>query len=146
MHPILIEVLTKLIEVLAALAVTGIGIAGTWLLGKLAQKKQFQNVADAVGLLTAAAQQTVQELQQTVVDDLKSGGKLTEEQVDILKTQLVTMAEAKVSPAIIKLIEAAGIDVTAVIQGAGESMIWQMKATQPPALIEETVAVQEPLG
>lgn len=148
LNPIFTVLISKLLEVLAALAVAGIGIAGTWLLGKLAQKQKFQNVANAVALLTEAAQQTVQELQQTIVDDLKAKGKLGPDVVEDLKTKLITLAEAKVSPAVIALIESAGIDVTAVIQGAGESMIWQMKAAQPIALLpaEENEPVGEPLG
>ena len=146
LNPIFTVLISKLLEVLAALAVAGIGVAGTWLLSKLAQKQKFQHVANAVQTLTEAAQTTVLELQQTIVDDLKEKGKLSPEMVAELQTKLIEKTEEKISPAVIALIEAAGIDVTAVIQGAGESMIWQMKAAQPPALIEETVAVQEPLG
>ena len=146
LNPIFTVLISKLLEVLAALAVAGIGVAGTELLSKLAQKQKFQNVAVAVAQLTEAAQTTVQELQQTIVDDLKEKGKLSPEMVAELQTKLIEKTEEKISPAVIALIEAAGIDVTAVIQGAGESMIWQMKAVQPPALIEDIAAVQEPLG
>ena len=60
------------VQVLVALAVALIGVAGTWLTTQIGKVKQLQTVQIAVDEAKNAAITTVLELQQTVVDDLKA--------------------------------------------------------------------------
>ena len=76
------------------------------------------------------AQQTVMELQQTVVDNLKAAsadGKLTKEEIAELKELLLDGAMDKLSDTAKNMLTAAGVDISAVIRGAGEAFIRQMK-------------------
>ena len=77
MNTVIIE---TIVSVLANLAITLIGVAGAWLVTQIGKSQQLKTINAAVGELTTAAEQTVYELQQTVVDDLKAAsadGKLT---------------------------------------------------------------------
>ena len=72
------------VQVLAALAVALIGVAGTWITVQIGKVKQLQTVQIATDEAKDAAITTVLELQQTVVDDLKAAavdGKLTKEEI-----------------------------------------------------------------
>ena len=79
MNSVIIE---TIVSVLANLAVTLIGVAGAWLLAQISKTQKLNTINAAVGELTNAAEQTVWELQQTVVDGLKEAsadGKLTQD-------------------------------------------------------------------
>ena len=79
-----------------------------------------------------AAITTVLELQQTVVDDLKAAavdGKLTKEEIAKLKNDLISMSMAKLSDTSVKILIAAGVDISAIITGAGEALIGKMKVS-----------------
>ena len=79
-------------SVLANLAITLIGVAGAWLVTQIGKSQQLKTINAAVGELTTAAEQTVYELQQTVVDDLKAAsadGKLTQEEITVLGKKLL---------------------------------------------------------
>ena len=70
------------------------------------------------------------ELQQTVVDEWKAAsadGKLTEDEVMELGIMLIQKATAKMSEPAKNLLQAAGVDLAALIQGAGEAMIRELK-------------------
>lgn len=69
-------------------------------------------------------------MQQTVVDDLKAAagdGKLTKEEVAKLKNDLLSMSMTKLSDTSVKILTAAGVDISAIIAGAGEALIKKMK-------------------
>ena len=120
------------VQVLVALAVALIGVAGTWLTTQIGKVKQLQTVQIAVDEAKNAAITTVLELQQTVVDDLKAAavdGKLTKEEIAKLKNDLLAMSMAKLSNASVKVLTAAGVDISAIITGAGEAVIAQLKTT-----------------
>jgi len=76
-------------------------------------------------LLFTITRQTVGELQQTVVDYWKQagGGKLTDDQIRILKEELLRMVKLKLDEPTKALIVAGGADLDALITGAAESMI-----------------------
>ena len=81
MNTVIIE---TIVSVLANLAVTLIGVAGAWLVTQIAKSQQLNTINTAVDELTNAAETTVLELQQTVVDGLKEAsadGKLTQEEI-----------------------------------------------------------------
>ena len=119
------------VQVLAALAVALIGVAGTWITVQIGKVKQLQTVQIATDEAKNAAITTVLELQQTVVDDLKAAavdGKLTKEEIAKLKNDLLDMSMAKLSDASVKVLTAAGVDISAIITGAGEAAINQLRS------------------
>lgn len=127
MENIIIE---TVVQILAALLLMLISLLGTWLTAKLAKRTELANIAAATDEATRVAQQTVMELQQTVVDNLKEAsadGKLTKEEIAELKELLLDGAMDKLSDTAKNMLTAAGVDISAVIRGAGEAFIRQMK-------------------
>lgn len=119
------------VQVAAALLITLIGVLGTWLTVKIGKTKQLENILIAQGELTNAAQTTVEELQQTVVDGLKAAhkdGKLTQKEIAELGDMLIDKTVQKLSGTAYALLEAASVDIVAMIKGVGESWIKQLKA------------------
>jgi len=106
-----------------------IGVAGTYLTVKASQRAELENTAHAIEQVTKAAQMAVGELQQTVVTGWKEagGGKLNEAQIKELGRMLQYKARELLSPSVTGLLEAAKIDVTALITAAGEDWIRQIK-------------------
>lgn len=118
------------VKILTALAVTLIGVGGAWLSAKFAKRGELANINAAQQELVSMAQLTVGELQQTIVDGMKevaADGKLTNEDMLMLGGMLVEKTINKMSEPSIKLLEAAGVDIIALIHGAGEAMISRMK-------------------
>lgn len=120
---------TYALEIAASLAITLIGVFGAWLTAKLAKRQELTNITAATEQVIHAAQMTVEELQQTLVDGWKAegGGKLTEEQVERLGQLLLEKTSEKMAAPALALLEAAKVDVTAVIIGAGESWLNSIK-------------------
>lgn len=124
-------VLPYLLDVMATAAVTLIGIAGSWAALKLSQQAQLGNITKAVDQVVQAAQLTVGELNQTVVEGLKASaadGKLTQAQIRELQQRMIEQTLDKLSPAVLKLLEASQTDINAIIRGAGEALINGMKS------------------
>ena len=117
-------------QVAATLLITLIGVAGAWLTAKIAKKQQLASVKAATEQVIQAAQLTMGELQQTIVEKLKAagGGKLTEAQVAELGELLKAKTLEKLSSPATKLLESAAVDVQALITGAGEAWISKIKA------------------
>ena len=118
------------VSVLANLAVTLIGVFGAWLLMQISKSQKLSTINTAVDELTGAAEQTVLELQQTVVDDLKAAsadGKLTKDEIEVLGKKLIDGALAKMSGSAMDVLKAANVDVNAIITGAGEALIARIK-------------------
>ena len=127
MNTVIIE---TVVSIAANLAVTLIGVLGAWLLAQIGKTQQLNTINTAVGELTAAAEQTVLELQQTVVDGLKEAhadGKLTQEEISDLGKKLLDGALAKMSDSGISVLKAANVDINAIVTGAGEALIAKMK-------------------
>ena len=127
MMDVLIE---NVVEIAATLLITLIGVLGAWLTAKIGKREELKTIAAATAEATRAAQQTVQELQQTTVDRLKAAnadGKLTGAEVAELGDMLLSGAMAKMSDASKSVLTAAGVDISAIIRGAGEALIGQMK-------------------
>lgn len=123
-------ILEYLAEFVAILLMTALGIFGSWVLNKIKQKKGLENIALATEQVIAAAQLTVGELQQTLVDAWKErqeNGKLTAEQIVELKEKTITITMKKLSEPTLKLLEAAKVDVKAIITSAAESYIPELK-------------------
>ena len=118
------------VQIVATLLLTLIGVLGTWLTSKISKQKELVNIATATGEAVNAAQITVLELQQTVVDGLKAGhedGKLTDEEITELGYMLINKTVEKMSDSAVNLLVSAGVDISALIKGAGEAMLKQIK-------------------
>lgn len=122
-------IITVTAQVVASLLVTLIGVFGAWLTSKIGKRVELTNINKAKDELIAAAQQTVMELQQTVVDKLKDAaedGKLSNQEINELGTLLLKMTKEKMSLPSINVLVAAGVDIDALIRGAGEALINRM--------------------
>lgn len=120
------------VQVAVSLVVALIGVAGTWLSIQIGKVKKLQTVKLATDEAKDAAITTVLELQQTVVDDLKAAavdGKLTKEEIAKLKNDLISMSMAKLSDTSVKILTAAGVDISAIIAGVGEALVGKMKVS-----------------
>lgn len=124
-------IITIVAQVIATLLITLIGVFGAWLTAKIGKRVELTNINKAKDELIVAAQQTVMELQQTVVEGLKekaADGKLTDEEIEGLCLSLLTKTKEKMSLPAINVLEAAAVDVNALIRGAGEALIERMHA------------------
>ena len=131
--PIVLELVNVGLDILAKAAIAAIGLAGAWATAKIGQNTTLANIKDAIGQVTQAAQTTVGELQQTTVEAMKAAaadGKLTEDQIRTLKADLLRMTREKLAEPTVQLLEAAKLDINAMIQGAAEDLINQMHTTQ----------------
>ena len=127
MEGIIIE---SLVEVFAVFLMTLIGILGTWLTMKLGKKEELAAINAAQQEVIAMAQLTVEELQQTTVTELKKAredGKLTKAEIDMLRSLLLSGVKKKMSEPTANLLTAAAVDLNALIRGAGESWIAELK-------------------
>ncbi len=119
-------VLPYVLEILACAAITAIGVCGAYLTAKAAEGKKLTNIAAAIEQVTNAAQSVVGDLKQTVVDTWKeqaSDGKLTSEQIAQLNSILLEKTKAQLATPILTLLEAAAVDVNALIKSAGENAV-----------------------
>lgn len=131
--PIILELVNVGLDILAKAAIAAIGLAGAWATAKIGQNNKLANIKAAIGQVTQAAQTTVGELQQTTVEAMKAAaadGKLTEDQIRTLKADLLRMTRKKLAEPTVQLLEAAKLDINAMIQGAAEDLINQMHTTQ----------------
>lgn len=123
-------IIENAVAIVATLLMTLIGVLGTWLTAKLAKREELTNINAAQQEAIKAAQITVGELQQTLVEGLKAGhedGKLTREEIEALGKMLVDNALKKMSVSAIGVLNAAAVDITALIKGAGEDWIQKLK-------------------
>lgn len=118
------------ITVLARAFEAVLAIAGTWVLSKIGKKKELQNTNLALEILFDITRQTVGELQQLFVKGWKEagGGKLTNEQVEMLRQELFVLVKKKLDQPTQDLLTAAGADINALISGAAEDWINTIKA------------------
>lgn len=127
MNEIIIE---NVVQIVATLLLTLIGVLGTWLTAKIAKRNELASIAAATNEATHAAQTVVLALQQTTVEGMKAAcedGKLTDSEIEALGALLLEKAMAQISEPAKNLLAAAGKDITAIIQDAGEALIGQMK-------------------
>ena len=130
MNTVIIE---NVVSVAANLAITLIGVLGAWLVAQIGRTQQLKTINAAVGELKSAAETTVLELQQTVVDGLKEAsadGKLTQDEITNLGKLLLDGALAKMSDSGINVLKAANVDINAIVTGAGEALIAKIKQGQ----------------
>ena len=123
-------IIETVVQIVATLLITLIGVLGAWLTAKIAKKTELTNISVATNEVIGAAQLTVLELQQTVVDGWKAAsadGKLSQDEIAELGKMLIEKTVEKMSDSAKSLLTSAGVDITAIITGAGEAMIQNMK-------------------
>ena len=127
MTDVVFEVIINVIEAALLMAIT---IFGAWLTSIIGKKTALTNINIAKDEVIGAAQLTVEELQQTMVDGLKSAhedGKLTNDEIAELGEKLLEGTLAKMSAPTAQLLQAAGVDLVNLIQGAGEAWLLEIK-------------------
>ena len=130
MNEVTAVIIENAVQVAATLLLMLIGVIGTWVSAKIAKREELKNISAATEEATKAAQTTVLELQQTTVEHLKAAsadGKLTKDEIDSLGKALLEGTVAKMSASAVKLLNAAGVDLSELIKGVGEAMIAGMK-------------------
>lgn len=123
----IIEVVTAALFDLILAALT---VLLAWVGSKIAENKKLTNINEAKQEVDDAVFQTVAELQQTVVEGLKTAaedGKLTQEEISELGYQVIYRTMRKLSEPSISLLTAAGVDLEAYIQGAAEKWVASLK-------------------
>lgn len=124
---IIIEYAVQIAVYLLLFLLTALGV---WLGAKFGKRQELTNISIATNEAVGHAQQTVLELQQTVVDKLKAAhedGKLTEDEIKALGSMLLEKTLEKMSAPAVKVLQAAGTDLAAIIIGAGEAAIQSLK-------------------
>lgn len=114
------------LEVMEALALAIISVAGAAWASKAKNKAELQNISIAMEHVEAVAKQTVGELKQTIVDQMKEespDGKLTPAQIEGLKSTLLSLTLKKLDDPTKELIASSGADICALISGAAEDWI-----------------------
>ena len=113
---------------------------GAWVLEKIGKNVELKNLSIAIQSVCDITRQTAEELQQTIVDDLKKsrpGGKLTQEDIDDLGFRLMNLVKAKLDTATQELVTASGADLDALITGECEAFLSRLKAYTIPVPIPE---------
>ena len=127
MNEVIIEMVAQIVCTLILML---IGVAGTWLTSQIVKRNELANIAAATHEATEAAQRVVMELQQTMVEGMKAScedGKLSDSEIEQLGALLLNKALAQMSEPAKNVLAAAGKDVSAIIQSAGEAMILAIK-------------------
>ena len=122
--------ITQAAQIVSTLVITLIGVLAAWLTAKLNKNMHLKNLTGALDTCLKMTQVTVGELQQKFVDDMKlanEDGKLTEKEIKELNSSLIAYTKDKMTPEIINLIVAAGIDINKFILDSGEYFIQERK-------------------
>ena len=116
-------------QVLFEMIMALFSVAGIWLCSVLAKQEKLKNIAAATAEVVDAAKQTAAALQQEFVLGWKAANadsKLSEDEVKQLGDMLLEKTLKKLSAPAMKVLEAAGKDITAIIRDAAED--WVLKA------------------
>ena len=113
---------------------------GAWVLDKIGKNVKLKNVSLAIQTVCDITRQTAEELQQTIVNDLKAnrpGGKLTPQDIDDLGFRLLTLVKIKLDTATQEIVTASGADLDALITGECEAFLNRLKSYAVPVPITE---------
>lgn len=141
-NAIAMEAISSVLSVVAQLTVAGLSVGLTWCVTRIAKTEKFKSLSEVLTQISTTVNDTVHELQQTVVDGLKEAaadGKLTQDEIAWLNAQLLTMVKAKMAQPAIDLLNAAKVDINALITGMAEAAIKNMKKDEALPLLREIV-------
>lgn len=127
MREVFIEVGTQIVFDLLMLLV---GVLFAYLSKLIAKSKKLEHIAIAMSELERVTTNVVGDLQQTVVDGLKAAsenGKLSKNDIEWLGKQLIEKAAAQISIPTAETLQAAGVDIEAMIHSIAESWIAEIK-------------------
>ena len=132
-------IITEAVKIISTLLVMLIGVLGTWLTAKIAKRTELTNIGLAMDELISMAQQTVGELEQTMVRDLKAAsvdGKLSDEEITSLGISLYNITIRKLSDPAKHVLEAASVDIQALITSAAEDWINSLRSAEQPERVD----------
>lgn len=119
-----------LVNILFDLILSGLMVLFAWVATKIGTNQKLVNINKAKTEVEDAVLQTVRELQQTVVDNLKAAaadGKLTQDEIAMLGDVLLDKVIIKMSDPCKQVLIAAGVDLEAYILGSAEKWILKFK-------------------
>ncbi len=132
--------ITQAIEILAELALFAVAAFSAFAAEKLGKNLKLKNLNIAIQNVCDITRQTVDELQQTMVEKMKylNDGKLTNADIVKLGDALRAIVKEKLDTATQELIVASGADLDAIIKGECEAHLSRMKAyyTSPASTAE----------
>lgn len=123
-------IIENIVKIIGALLMMLISVGGAYLTTLIARNEKLKGIELATQQIIDAALQTAGELQQTVVENLKTAsadGKLTEEDIAILGKSVVELTLMKLTQPTKDLINGAGGDIEAIIHGATEAWLEEIK-------------------
>lgn len=127
MREVIIEVA---VQVIGAILMGIVGIVFAYIGKWMGEKEKLGTVSAAMGQLEAVVKNVVGELQQTFVEGLKEAsedGKLSKTDIQWLGEQLIEKATEQLSDPAADTLEAAGIDIEAMIHSMAEAYIERIK-------------------
>lgn len=122
--------ITQVAQIVSNIFIALIGVLASWLTYRFNKWMQLKNLTAALDTCLKMTQVTVGELQQKFVDDMKMAnedGKLTPDEIKELNSSLLIYTKEKMTPEIINVIIAAGMDINKFILDAGENYIQELK-------------------
>jgi hypothetical protein len=123
-------IIENIVKIIAALLMMLISVGGAYLTSLIARNEKLKSIGMATQQIIDAALQTAGELQQTMVDDLKEAsadGKLSKEDIATLGRDVVELTLLKLTQPTKDLINGAGGDIEAIIHGATEAWLEEIK-------------------
>ena len=123
-------IIENAVRIIAALLMMLISVGGAYLTALISRTEKLKGISIATGQIVEAAMQTAGELQQTTVEELKAAavdGKLSEGEIADLGRQVVALTLAKLTQPTKDLINGAGGDIEAIIHGATEAWLEEIK-------------------
>ena len=123
-------IIENVVKIVAALLMMLISVGGAYLTALVGRTEKLKGISISTEQIIEAALQTAGELQQTVVDNLKAAsadGKLSEEEIAILGKSVVELTLTKLTQPTKDLINGAGGDIEAIIHGATEAWLEEIK-------------------
>jgi hypothetical protein len=126
-------IIENIVKIIAALLMMLISVGGAYLTSLIARNEKLKSIGMATQQIIDAALQTAGELQQTMVNDLKEAsadGKLSKEDIATLGRDVVDLTLLKLTQPTKDLINGAGGDIEAIIHGATEAWLEEIKRLQ----------------
>ena len=123
-------IIENIVRIVAALLMMLISVGGAYLTALIARNEKLKGIELATQQIIDAALQTAGELQQTMVNDLKDAsadGKLSKEDIATLGRDVVELTLLKLTQPTKDLINGAGGDIEAIIHGATEAWLEEIK-------------------